>query len=229
MQSKVTKMLIREEFNRERVEELIREARKHGPFHALSHDEREATRHEYLAHHAQGQDLWVFGYGSLLWNPAFHYVDCQPARLFGYRRRFCLQSSIGRGSKERPGLMLALDRGGSCNGRAFRIESKKIESETEILWMREMISGSYDAKMVRMKLPHKTVSGLTFVMNRHHPRYIDKLDMEATAKLLATGEGHLGTCREYLMNTIAHLEEMEVKDKYLHQLASKVQEIDDVS
>jgi glutathione-specific gamma-glutamylcyclotransferase len=219
-------MLIREEITRERIDELIREARKQGLFHALSHEEREETRRDYLAHHPEGEDLWVFGYGSLLWNPAFHYIDCQPARLFGYRRRFCLQASIGRGSKEKPGLMLALDHGGSCNGRAFRIACDEIQSETEILWMREMISGSYDAKKVTLKLPEETISGLTFVMNRRHPRYVASMDMDTTARLLATGEGHLGTCRDYLMNTIEHLEEMKVKDKYLHQLASKIQEMD---
>lgn len=219
-------MLIREEITRERIDELIREASEHGKFHALSHDAREATRHEYLASHPEGKDLWIFGYGSLLWNPAFHYVDCQPARLFGYRRRFCLQASIGRGSKEKPGLMLALDHGGSCNGRAFRIARDKIQSETEILWMREMISGSYDAKKVTLNLPGQVISGLTFVMNRQHPRYVANMDLETTAKLLATGEGHLGTCRDYLMNTIKHLEEMNVRDKYLHQLAAKIQEMD---
>lgn len=222
-------MLIREEFSRERVDELIQEAKRHGPFHALSHEEREKTRSEFLKTIRPEEGLWVFGYGSLLWNPAFHYEDCQPARLYGYRRRFCLQSSIGRGSKEKPGLMLALDHGGSCNGRAFYIAPEKIESETEILWMREMIAGSYDAKLVRLKMSDRTIDGLTFVMNRSHPRYIANMDLDTTAKFLATGEGYLGTCRDYLNNTIAHLEEMNVQDTYLHLLQRKVREIDEAS
>ena len=118
--------------------------------------------------------------------------------------------------------MLALDHGGSCNGRAFHIALEKIESETEILWMREMISGAYDARLARIKLGAKTVSGLTFTINRSHPRYITDIDMEETAKLLASGEGHLGTCREYLNNTIAHLDEMNVRDRYLHELQTKL-------
>ncbi|PHQ69029.1 MAG: gamma-glutamylcyclotransferase [Sneathiella sp.] len=220
-------MLVREEFTRERVDELIEEARRQGPFHAFTHEEREENRHQFLSNLPSGKGLWVFGYGSLLWNPAFHYTDCQPARLYGYRRRFCLKAAIGRGSREKPGLMLALDRGGSCNGRAFYIAAEAIESETEILWMREMISGSYDAKTVSMVLPNRTISGLTFVMNRSHPRYVSNLDLEGTAQMLATGEGHLGTCRDYLNNTVAHLEEMNVHDQYLHQLQRKIREIDD--
>ena len=219
-------MLVREEFNRERIDELIREAQRHGPFHALTHDEREENRRDFLAKLPEGQGLWVFGYGSLLWNPAFHFTEWRSAKLFGFRRRFCLQASIGRGSPERPGLMLALDHGGSCNGRAFHIAPEKVESETEILWMREMISGAYDARLARIRLDDKTVSGLTFTINRSHPRYVADMDMETTAKLLSSGAGHLGTCREYLNNTIAHLDEMNVRDRYLHALQMKIRDLD---
>ncbi|MCF8465932.1 MAG: gamma-glutamylcyclotransferase [Sneathiella sp.] len=217
---------MREEFNRERIDELIQEAQRHGPFHALTHDEREENRREFLAKLPDGQGLWVFGYGSLLWNPAFHFTEWRSAKLFGFRRRFCLQASIGRGSPERPGLMLALDHGGSCNGRAFHIAPEKIESETEILWMREMISGSYDARLARIRLGDEIVSGLTFTINRSHPRYIADMDMDTTAKLLSSGAGHLGTCREYLDNTIAHLDEMNVRDRYLHTLQMKIRDLD---
>lgn len=220
-------MLVREEFTRERIDELIREAQRHGPFHALTHEEREENRKEFLSHIPSGEGLWVFGYGSLLWNPAFHYSECQPARLYGFRRRFCIRSAIGRGSPEKPGLMLALDRGGSCNGRAFYITQETLESETEILWMREMISGSYNVRFGPIQLPEKTVDGLTFVMNRTSPRYIADMDLEATARLIASGEGHLGTCREYLDNTIEHLEEMDVRDQYLHLLQRTIQKLDE--
>lgn len=219
-------MLLREQFNRERIDELIREAKRHGPFHALTHEEREATRREFLAKISQDNGLWVFGYGSLLWNPAFHFTEWQPARLHGFRRRFCLQASIGRGSPEKPGLMLALDHGGSCNGRAFHIAPDKIESETDILWMREMVSGAYNARLIKIRLPHETVTGLTFVINRAHPRYVAEMDIEDTARLVSSGEGHLGTCRDYLNNTIAHLDEMKVKDRYLHELQQKIHELD---
>ena len=93
--------------------------------------------------------------------------------------------------------------------------------------MREMISGSYNAQHVRLRLPGKTVDGLTFVINRTHPRYISDMDLQETARLLASGEGHLGTCREYLNNTIAHLDEMNVRDRYLHELQQKLREFDE--
>lgn len=219
-------MLLREQFNRERIDELIREAKRHGPFHALTHEEREETRREFLAKISHDSGLWVFGYGSLLWNPAFHFTEWQPAQLHGFRRRFCLQASIGRGSPEKPGLMLALDHGGSCNGRAFHIAPDKVESETDILWMREMVSGAYNARLIKIRLPHETVTGLTFVINRAHPRYIAEMEIEDTARLVSSGEGHLGTCRDYLNNTIAHLDEMKVKDRYLHELQQKIRELD---
>jgi cation transport protein ChaC len=219
-------MLVREEFSRERVDELIREAKRQGPFHALTHEERDATRREFLSKIQKNEGLWVFGYGSLLWNPAFHFTEWQPARLHGFRRRFCLQASIGRGSPENPGLMLALDHGGSCNGRAFHIEPGKIETETDILWMREMVSGAYDARHVHIRLQDRTVKGLTFVINRSHPRYIADISMEETVRLLASGAGHLGTCRDYLNNTVAHLDEMQVRDRYLHAIQQMMKELD---
>ncbi|MZR30101.1 gamma-glutamylcyclotransferase [Sneathiella litorea] len=219
-------MLVREEFNRERIDNLIREANRHGSFHALSHEEREATRHAFLSNIVKDDGLWVFGYGSLLWNPAFHFTEWQPARLFGFRRRFCLQASIGRGSPEKPGLMLALDHGGSCKGRAFHIAPEKIDSETDILWMREMVSGAYNARHIHIQLPDRKVKGLTFVINRSHPRYVSNIGMEETVQLLASGEGHLGTCRDYLNNTIAHLDEMNVQDRYLHEIQQKMRKLD---
>lgn len=219
-------MLVREELTRERIDKLLREAARHGPFQALSHEEREATRQAFLRQINPRDGLWVFGYGSLIWNPAFHYTEWQPARLHGFRRRFCLSASIGRGSPEKPGLMLALDYGGSCNGRAFYIAPDAVDSETDILWMREMISGAYHARLVPIHLPGRTVHGLTFVINRSHSRYVRDLPIEEKIRLLATGEGHLGSCREYLENTVAHLEEMNVRDRYLHELQQKIRELD---
>ena len=219
-------MLVREELTRERIDKLVQEAEKHGLFKALSHDEREATRQAFLRQIDPANGLWVFGYGSLLWNPAFHYTEWQPARLHGFRRRFCLSASIGRGSPEKPGLMLALDHGGSCNGRAFHIAPEEIDSETDILWMREMISGAYHARLVNIHLRGRIVKGLTFVINRRHSRYLRDITLEEKIRLLSTGEGHLGSCREYLNNTVANLDAMNVKDRYLHELQQRLRALD---
>ncbi len=214
-------MLKREDFTPERVDALIAEARKHGPYDALTHEEREASRQAFLADRT-GDGLWVFGYGSLLWNPAFHFEHSEPARLFGYRRNFCLKLPMGRGSPEFPGIMLALDLGGSCNGRAFYIKPEQVDSETRVLWLREMLSGAYRAAHCHMRLADKTVSGLTFIVNRRHSRYMNDLSLKDKVHLIATGSGHLGTCRDYLDNTVAHLDEINVRDRYLHHLKNMI-------
>ncbi|MBL4907023.1 MAG: gamma-glutamylcyclotransferase [Sneathiella sp.] len=215
-------MLKREDFTPQRIDEIIAEARRHGPYDAMTHEEREESRQHFLSAH--GEDgLWVFGYGSLLWNPAFHFEKSEPAKLYGYHRKFCLRLSIGRGSPENPDLMLALDSGGSCNGRAFYVAKKDVESETKILWMREMLSGAYKANWCKIKTQSGMKQGLTFVINRQHRRYIKGLELDKTIELLGTGIGYLGSCREYLENTIDHLDEINVKDQYLHFLRDQVQ------
>ncbi|MFH2132298.1 MAG: gamma-glutamylcyclotransferase [bacterium] len=215
-------MLKREDFSRERIDTIVAEIRKHGPFEAMTHEEREANRRQFLSRLPAGEDLWVFGYGSLIWNQAFYYIESRPTRLYGYHRSFCLHLTIGRGTAEKPGLMLALDKGGSCNGIAFRIAADQIESETEILWMREMISGAYIPHYGNLKTDQGVVKGLTFVINRHHSRYLGDLGLSKTAAMICRGRGPLGTCREYLENTVTQLDEIGVKDRYLTQLQEAV-------
>jgi len=219
-------MLTREDFTPERIDMLIAEARKNGPFEALTHEERAKSREAFLANaDISSEGLWVFGYGSLLWNPAFHFSQSEPGRLYGYRRHFCLHMNTGRGSQEKPGIMLALNSGGSCNGRAFLIDPPLIESETRILWMREMFSGAYRPYWGTIRLQNgRAVKGLTFVVNRQHSRYMDNPSLDETVKRICQGEGHLGTSLEYLENTIAHLDEINVKDAYLHNLLKHVRE-----
>ncbi len=211
-------MLKREDFSRERIDSIISKARKHGNFEIMSHEERDGNRRKLLERLDAGKDLWVFGYGSLIWNPAFNFAEKRQARLFGYHRSFCLHLTIGRGSREDPGLMLALDRGGSCNGVAFRIAAKDVESETDILWMREMISGAYKPYWSNMVMEKRVVAGLTFVINPKHSSYTGRLSLEKTVSLLKRGKGRLGTCKEYLTNTVEHLDDLNVRDDYLHRL-----------
>ena len=212
-------MLKREDLTEERVETLIAEVRKQGHFDALSKEEREASRQNFLKAAPSTEDgLWVFGYGSLLWNPAFLYEQDIPAKLHGYRRHYCLHLTMGRGSPQKPGIMLALDAGGSCNGHAFKIPPHLVDSETTILWRREMISGAYLPKWISLQIDGKRQTGMTFVVNRQHSRYLPHLEEAELLKRLSQGEGHLGSSREYLENTVTHLEDREVKDAYLHHL-----------
>lgn len=216
-------MLKREDFTEERIDSIIEEARRHGPFEALTRQEREDNRLEFLKTLPQDRDLCMFGYGSLIWNPAFRYIESRPARLFGFHRRFCLHLTIGRGSPEKPGLMLALDRGGSCNGIAFRIAASAIEEETRILWLREMISGAYKPQKVSLKTDIGTLEGFTFVVNRHHSRYIRGLSFEETIAGLSRGEGILGSCREYLSNTFYDLQRHGIRDRYVERLQKEIE------
>jgi len=167
-----------------------------------------------------GEDLYVFGYGSLIWNPAFHFEDKTPALLRGYHRRFCLRLLQGRGTRENPGLMLALDHGGACKGVAFRIAAPKAREELHVLWQREMFGGAYNARWVNLLAAGGgRLRAVTFVINRRHPRYLPELSLEQTAALIATGCGDLGSCREYLENTIAHLAALGLHDAGLERIA----------
>ncbi len=177
-----------------------------------------------LSTHPPGEDLWVFGYGSLIWNPAFEFTASSPALLRGWHRRFCLKMIMGRGTPERPGVMLALDRGGACKGVAFRIQADKIAQELHILWQREMFGGAYHARWVTLELPGRDkIRAVTFVINRAHPRYIRELSVAETANLIATGRGDLGTCREYLENTVAHLASLGLRDTGLERLMRELE------
>ncbi len=211
-------MLKREEITRERVDRLVAVAQHSGPFQVLTHEEREKNREAFLRRFPVNEELWVFGYGSLIWNPAFHFEEKQKAKIYGFHRKFCLHLTIGRGSPEKPGLMLALDHGGSCKGIAFKIAADKVESETEILWMREMISGAYQPQRLTIYTEKGPVCGFTFTVNQAHERYLGGLDLKATAKAISEGEGQLGSCKDYLFNTVNGLLELGVHDSYLKRL-----------
>ena len=216
--------ILRENFTRERMESLRQEMAQRGDRTLLTHDQREADRARFLRRWDRQSDLWVFGYGSLMWNPAIHVAETQPAKLFGLHRAFCLQLTLGRGSHERPGLMLALDHGGSCRGIAHRISPDLAESETEILWMREMLSGAYRPVWTRIRLPDGSAPryAFTFVINRRHTRYAGRLDFDAVARRIADAEGQLGTNRAYLYRTVERLDALGVGDGPMHRLCEKV-------
>lgn len=169
-----------------------------------------------------GADVWVFGYGSLMWNPAFHFAEQVPARVRGWHRSFCLWNTFGRGSPENPGLMLALENGGSCLGVALRIAPEQVQSELTILWNREMLSGSYLPRWVRLMGPEGPIEAVTFVANRAHERYAGRLPSARVAELLARARGPLGEGREYLEQTVAELERHGARDGAMHTLLRAV-------
>jgi len=170
-------------------------------------------------------DVWVFAYGSLIWNPCIHVAEMKRAHLFGYHRRFCLWTHLGRGSPDCPGLMLGLVPGGACAGVALRIERAIAEAEFEILFRREMVSGSYDPRWVTVQIEgmRKPAKALGFLMNRAHERYAGRLSDAAVADAIAKAAGPLGACREYLEHTVAALEALGIKDKPLARMKKMVE------
>ncbi|MBI3446631.1 MAG: gamma-glutamylcyclotransferase [Magnetospirillum sp.] len=155
----------------------------------------------------QGTDLWVFAYGSLMWRPDFEAQEVASARLMGYHRAFCILSSHYRGTPERPGLVLGLDRGGSCRGRALLVAAPLVPEVMDRLYRREMVTGVYAPRFVPVTLEDgRRVSAWTFLARRDHPQYFADRDNAALAALIRQGSGEAGPCREYLANTIAQLE-----------------------
>jgi cation transport regulator ChaC len=127
-----------------------------------------------------------------MWNPALHVVETCIAKLHGWHRRFCLRLLFGRGTPAEPGAMLALDRGGACRGLLFRIAAAKVPAELRLLWRREMLAGSYDARWVWTAARGKPIRALTFVANRNHERYIGAQPLQHVAELIRKGKGPFG-------------------------------------
>ncbi len=171
-----------------------------------------------------GRDFWVFGYGSLMWNPGFPHAEMRPALLRGYHRRFCIWSHNYRGTPECPGLVLGLDRGGSCHGMAFQVGSGESEAVLDYLHEREMSTRVYHPRLVKLYTPQGPVRGLAFVVDRHHVQYTGRLSLEVTAALIADAAGNRGPCAEYLYNTVQHLEELSIDPGQLRPLLRLVQQ-----
>ena len=191
-------------------------------FPIRSDAELEASLDEALADYPAGEDVWVFGYGSLMWNPAFHFAEQVSAQLRGYHRRFCLWLTRGRGTPARPGLMLALDRGGMCRGIAFRIPAAQARSEMLLIWRREMLSGAYLARWVSVATETGPIRAVTFVVNQAHKRYSGKLTEAETADRILKASGELGSCLDYFERTVRILRTLQVNDAALERIEAEI-------
>ncbi len=194
----------------------------HPKIEIRSDAEIEASLDATLAEHRAGSDACVFGYGSLMWNPAFLFAARQLGTLSGWHRRFCLGMPFGRGTPERPGLMMALDSGGSCHGIVFRISAAEVRDELLLVWRREMAGTAYRARWVNVRTAQGVVRAVTFVINRAHPRYVGTLEESAIADILAHAAGPLGSCAAYLQQTMNALHALGVTDRSLERLAAEV-------
>ena len=205
-------------------EEIGLEAERLGLMRRCTDEERAESQARMLADVGADEDVWIFGYGSLMWNPAIHYAERLPCLVRGWHRSFCLWTPMGRGTPDNPGLVLALDRGGSCRGVTYRVAARDRETELPLLWQREMVGDGYKPRWVTVRCDAGEKRAITWVINRQGARYAGKLPMETLARTLATASGRLGSGREYLENTVAHLDELGIGERPLHKIRDRVRD-----
>ena len=189
---------------------------------ALTEEQLSASLTATLALRPKGAGWWVFGYGSLLWNPLFPVAEARAAMVRGFHRRFCLQSLASRGTRERPGLVLGLEPGGACRGVAYRLPPPLALDELHLLWRREMVVGSYRPRWVRLQAGERHLTALTFVVRRDHVQYT-RLSRAEQAAIIAQACGAFGSSCDYLMRTRAALASHGIVDAYLEDLARDVE------
>ncbi len=198
----------------------------------------------------QSGDIWVFAYGSLMWDPGFAYLEAAPALLRGYHRAFCILSFVYRGTEARPGLVLGLDRGGACRGMAYRIAAAEGAGVLDYLDAREKVTDVYVRRAVPitfggaaisaggrpvsaggrplsaggrpLSAEGRKVTAHTYVADRGHHQYAGKQTLQQAAALIAQGNGVGGSNRDYLESTVNHLDELGITDGPLHQLHAMV-------
>jgi glutathione-specific gamma-glutamylcyclotransferase len=166
--------------------------------------------------------VWIFAYGSLMWRPGFDHELVLDARLHGYHRALCVYSWVHRGTRERPGLVLGLDRGGSCRGRALAIAREREAEVLAYLDARELVTDVYQ----RRRLPVTTAKGRfaawCYTVRQDHAQYAGKLAEDRVVELVRHGAGRSGRCCDYVVSTVSHLEQMGIADGPLHALARRL-------
>jgi cation transport protein ChaC len=175
-----------------------------------------------LAERDPRDPIWIFAYGSLMWNPGLAFVSKRVGTIYGFHRNFCLWSRINRGTPERPGLVLTLERGGSCRGLAFRLAASTSRDELRGLWQREMSFGSYRPRWLDCHAGAQRFAVLAFIVNRECSGYAGKLPVEAMVQSIAMARGKYGSSAEYLFQTQAALESHGILDTRIKRLAERV-------
>lgn len=170
-------------------------------------------------------DLWVFGYGSLMWRTGFDYVERRQARLLGAHRALCVYSHIHRGTPERPGLVLGLDRGGSCRGVAFLVAAAAVRSTLTYLQERELVTKVYKEAVrpiVLLEGAVERVQAHCFLVDCSHSQYAGQLSLEAQLRLVRQGHGRSGANPEYVIETVKHMRALGIRDRALEWLAERL-------
>jgi cation transport protein ChaC len=171
------------------------------------------------------QEFWVFGYGSLMWRPGFAFAEQRRAILRGLHRRLCVYSHVHRGSQDRPGLVMGLDRGGACRGIAYRVEPADWQATLAYLRAREQVTNVYLEVTRPVRLlgeDEREVTALAYAVDRSHPQYAGKLGIEAQLALIGQGYGISGRCADYVLSTAQHLRELGLTDPMLEALLARL-------
>ncbi len=192
-----------------------------------SDEELLASRRALVPDDADTSDIWVFGYGSLIFNPVMDYVERARGRIYGHHRRFCLWTRLGRGSPDCPGLVLALDRGGSCTGIAYRLNPDVAIAELDLLWRREMVTLAYRASWLTFHPDgHNDGAGkraISFVSRPERENFAGPMTLDQEADVIASASGFIGPCRDYLFDTVKALEADRISDPHLKKLQRAVE------
>ncbi|HEV7254225.1 MAG TPA: gamma-glutamylcyclotransferase [Mesorhizobium sp.] len=168
-------------------------------------------------------DFWVFGYGSLIWRPGFAHTETRRARLYGFRRALCVRSLVHRGTPERPGLVLGLDRGGACVGLAFRVPGALKDEVMAYLRARELVTSVYRERVLPVRLTEgEVVPAIAYAVDRTHPQYAGRLGVEEAADAVRDSSGQSGRNVDYLLNTVQHLIALGIRDHWLEEVAKAV-------
>lgn len=171
----------------------------------------------------QASDLWVFGYGSLIWRPGFAFEERHRATVRGYHRSLCIYSHVHRGTRDSPGLVLGLDRGGSCCGLAFRIEARRAAATLAYLREREQVTAVYKEALLRARLVDgRIIPAVCYVADRRHEQYAGRLERLELVRLVTQAAGKSGRNPDYIKSTQAHLAELSIRDETLEWLASRL-------
>lgn len=164
-------------------------------------------------------DFWVFGYGSLIWRPGFDFIEEQKAHLHGWRRGLCVHSWVHRGTKEAPGLVLGLDRGGSCAGLARKVSGEKREPVIQYLRERELVTNVYLEKWVPIRLANgEKTQALTYVVDQAHNQYAKPMAVDQLVEIIGKAQGKSGENRDYVCNTVTSLKALGIRDRVLERI-----------
>ncbi len=211
------------------VAAILGEVQQHHALKVMSDEEREHSLNQMLEGWNGKTPIWVFAYGSLVWNPEFEFDAKRCVVVHGYHRSLCMWSKVWRGTPEKPGLVLALDKGGSCQGLAYRISPAKVRRELGHLWRREQVTGAYSPRWLNARgcgscseHGHELIRAIAFVARRDDPGYAGALDNEHLLQILRTASGANGSSADYLRATVHGLAQNGLADPHLERLVEQL-------